>query len=557
MNEENYESASTPTNADSSSLQPLGIYEQAATVKGPDVSRSDKPALARLSAEDYASIVDAPLSGEEVALKIAQLNEAGIDIDASTINIEEFKAYDEWRKKQHFDFWGAIGDGVVQTGKDIGKGVASAATDWKKATLAAGLSAAFTPAVGLSVAYGSTALEAFYRGTRDLGGLFVMAANHPSSPLYRMFINPTGDVNQSYQDFLDLSSWNAQSEKIISGKTNAIMPDRETYEKLFGKAFGGQVDDFIGVNKELATAASYILDPTVFFTFGASSLTKAGAKAIANRAGAAAIKSGQAGAAAGAVAARASRNAMKTTFLNSLGDGMVKFSDTLSQPLETGYRWLSDKVETITGGGRLKASGAVGYRKVTPNAGHGPSSFAHATLGSLGVYGLFSIPYAIPVASVYAGIKAVGFAGEALAKTGTKAALGTGASAVAKGIQMSTPLAMYFSDLAKTTAHGALYGGAIGFAASGEEGAAGGIGTGATLGAIGHNVALGAGTITGKFARLAQRKQFDDRVKYLEEKGHLLKAKNLKQFVADIKTQLGDDAADRLSGEILALERCR
>jgi hypothetical protein len=557
MNEDNYEQAATPTtNSDSSSLQPLGIYEQAASVKGPDISRSEKPALSRLNAEDYASLVESPLSGEEVALKIAQLNEAGIDINESTINIEEFKAYDEWRKKQHFDFWGAIGDGVVQTGKDLGKGVASAATDWKKAALAAGLSATFTPAVGLSVAYGQTALEAFWRGTRDLGGLFVMAANHPSSPLYRMFINPTGDVNQSYQDFLDLSSWNAQSEKIISGKSNALMPDRETYEKLFGKAFGGQVDDFIGVNKELATAASYILDPTVFFTFGATSASKAGAKAIANKTAAAGIKAGQAGAhVTGAVAARASRNAMKTTFLNSLGEGMVKFSDTLSQPLETGYRWLADNVESITGGGKLKPSGTVGHRKVTPNKGHGPSSFAHATLGSLGIYSLFSIPYAVPAASIYAGIKAVGFAGEALAKTGTKAALGTGASAVAKGIQMSTPLAMYFSDLAKTTAHGSLYGGLIGGFAAGEEGAAGGIGTGATLGAIGHNVALGAGTITGQFARMAQRSQFDSRVKYLEEKGHLLKAKNLRKFVDDIKTQLGEDAGDRLMGEILALEQ--
>ncbi len=559
MSEDNYEQAATPTNnADSSSLQPLGMYEQAASVKGPDISQSDKPALARLKPEDYASIVEAPLTGEEVALKIAQLNQAGIDIDSNTINLEEFKAYDEWRKTQHFNFWGAVGDGIVQTGKDLGKGVASAATDWKKAALATGLSAVFTPAVGLTVAYGTTALEAFWRGTRDLGGLFVMAANHPSSPLYRMFINPTGDVNQAYQDFLDLSSWNAQSEKIISGKSNALMPDRETYEKLFGKAFGGQVDDFIGVNKELATAASYILDPTIFFTFGATSASKAGAKAIANRTAAAGIKAGQAGAhVTGAVAARASRNAMKTTFLNSLGEGMVKFSDKLSQPLESGYRWLAQNIENITGGGKLKPSGTVGHRRVTPNKGHGPSSFAHATLGSLGVYSMFSIPYAVPAASIYAGIKAIGFAGEALAKTGTKAALGTGATAVAKGIQMSTPIAMYFSDLAKTTAHGSLYGGLIGGFAAGEEGAAGGIGTGATLGAIGHNVALVAGTVSGQFARIEQRKEFGDRVARLEKEGHLLKAKNLKKFVEDIRTELGDDAADRLMGEILGFEKAK
>lgn len=554
MSDQDYESSATPNNnAENSNLQPMGMYEAAAT---PVQQRPESaPRLAKLSAEDYASIIDAPLTGEEVALKIAKLNESGIEINSSTIDIDEFKAYDDWRKKQHFDFWGAVGDGIAQTGKDLGKGVASAATDWKKLALATGLSAVATPAVGFSVAYGMTALEGFWRGTRDLGGLFVMAANHPSSPLYRMFINPSGDVNQSYQDFLDLSQWNAQSEKIIQGKTNALMPDRATYEKLFGKAFGNQVDDFIGVNKELATAASYVLDPTVFFTFGASSASKAGAKAIANKAAAAALKSGQAnGHLAGSVAARAARNTMKTTYLNSLGSGMVKFSNAITEPLENGYQWLTKNIEKITGGAHVTASGQTRFRRISPSGGHGPTSFTHATMGALGAYSLFSIPYAVPVASVYGGLKAIGYAGEALAAAGSKKALTAGAATVAKGLEMSTPVALYFKDLAKTTVHGSVYGGLIGGFAGGEEGAAGGIGTGMALGAIGHNVALASGTISGKFAKMDQIKKFEDRVKHLEEKGHLLKAKNMKKFVDDIRMSYGDDESVRVMGHLLGLE---
>ncbi len=539
-------------------LQTRPSYADVASVQsvGPSAMRT-APSLADFSDEKLLEMVRAPLTGEEVAAKIADLNANGVDIDSNTISKEEFVAYDNWRKEQHFNFWGAVGDGFTQAGKEIGSGLVSAATDWKKVGLAAGIGFLVNPIAGLSVAFGATAIEGFARGTRDLGGLAVMAANHPSSPLYRMFVNPTGDQDVAYQDFLDLAQWNAQTEKILSGKTNAFMPDKRTYEKLFGKEFGEQIDEFIGVNKELATAASYVLDPTVFMTFGGG----AAAKTVASKTAAAAIKSGQAGNAVGhAVAATASRNAAKAGFLNSLGGTMVKVSNAATKPLDAMFDAITGGMERITGVKHnvSPVTGDVKAQRV--HVGHGgekgPRSLTHAIMGIGGVYSAFSIPYALPITSVYAGLKGVKYLGEGLIDVATKGAKNAD-SVVGNAIRASSPIGIYMTDLAKTSIHGGIYGGAIGFVAGGEEGAAGGIGTGVALGAIGHNVGYAYGTISGKFAKDALYKEFDEHMGVLKEKGELLKNERVMEFVAKITAQHGKEEGLRAISHIMALEKSK
>lgn len=539
-------------------LQTRPSYAEIASVQGisPNAMRK-APSIGDFSDEKLLEMMKAPLTGEEVAAKIADLNANGVDIDASTISKEEFIAYDEWRRKQHFNFWSAVGDGAVQATKEIAGGVLSAATDWKKVGLAVGVGIVGTPVAGLAVAFGASAVEGFARGTRDLGGLAVMAANHPDSPLYRMFVNPTDDKDVAYEDFLDLSRWNSQSEKILAGKTNAFMPDRATYEKLFGKQFGDTIDDFVGVNKELATAASYVLDPTTFMTFGGG----AAAKTVAAKAGAAALKSGQAGNAVGhAVAATASRNAAKATFLNSFGEMMIKTSNTLTKPVDAMFDAITGGMERLTGV-RHNISPVTGDVKAQRvHAGHGgergPRSLTHALMGVGGVYSAFSIPYALPITSVYAGLKGLKYLGEGISDLATKGAKNAD-SVVGNAIRASSPIGIYMTDLAKTTIHGGIYGGVIGYATAGEEGAAGGIGTGVAIGSIGHNVGYAYGTISGKFAKEALYKEFDEHMVNLKDKGDLLKQERVMKFINDIKEQHGQKEALRAISHVMGLEKSK
>lgn len=533
-------------------------YADVASVQnvGPNAMQK-APSLNDFSDEKLMEMMKVPLTGEEVAAKIADLNQNGVDINANTVSKDEFIAYDEWRQKQHFNFWGAVGEGMLNAGKEIGGGVVSAATDWKKVGLAVGIGFLATPVAGLAVAFGSTAIEGFARGTRDLGGLAVMAANHPDSPIYRMFVNPTGDKDVAYQDFLDLANWNAQSEKILTGKANAFMPEKQTYEKLFGKQFGDQLNDFVGVNKELATAAAYVLDPTIFLTFGGG----AAAKGVVAKAGAAAIKSGQAGNAVGhAFAATASRNAAKATFLNSFGETMIKVSNAATKPIDAMFDAITGGMERLTG---VKHSvspvnGEVRAQRIhVGNEGQrGPRSLVHSAMGIGGIYSAFSIPYALPITSVYAGLKGMKYIGEGLVDIATKGAKNAD-SIVGNAIRGSSPIGIYMSDLAKTMIHGGIYGGAIGYVAGGEEGAAGGIGTGIALGAIGHNVGYAYGTISGKFAKEALYKEFDGHMDTLKDGGELLKKERVTEFIAKITAEHGKDEGLRAISHVMALEKSK
>ena len=526
------------------------LYASYAEVKGQESVGEQQPpqSLGNMSDDQLLEMMNAPLTGEEVAMKIAGLNEKGVEINRDTISLQEFEAYDEWRRKQTHSLWSSIGDGLIGVGHDVGKGLLSAATDWKKNALALGISAVATPAVGFGIAYGSTLLEAFARGTRAFGGLFVTAANHPGSPLYRMFVNPTGDVEQSYQDFLDLSQWNAETEKIFSGKTNQLLPNRATYEKLFGKTFGDQVDDFLGVNHDLATAASYVLDPITLMTFGYGAL----GKGVATKAAAAALKSGEAGnAVAQGVASTAARNTFKANWLNSLGEGMVKTSNAVAKPIDAAYKWVTETAGEILGT-TVSANGsntALRVSRVRPMAG--PTSMSHAVLGVAGVTGIMTIPYGMGIAGVYAGIKGVGFVGEMLIKKGASA--GIGAQVAGSGV-----LNAYLKQMGKSVGHGALYGGAIGYATSGEEGLGHGIGMGIGLGASGHIIGTAYGSVSGAYAKQSIIREFGKHVDHLAKNDKdILQANNLRTFIERVSADHGEDVALRTMSHILGIKNTK
>jgi hypothetical protein len=532
--------------------------------------------LTELSDQDLDSILSQPLTGEEVALKIQHLQQNGVQLTPDNVSFDEHNAYREWMDKQHFSFMGAVADGFGQAGKDVIGGVWDAATDWKKLALGTGLSiATANPTLGFGVAYGASLLEGFARGTRDLGGLAVMAANHPDSPIYRLLVNPTGDKKQLYQDFFDLANWNHQSEMITSGQSNLLMPERSTYEKLLGRAMGDQIDDFIGVNKGLAVASAYILDPTLYFSMGASTATKATAK-VATSAGAAALKAGHAGQAlAHGVAARSVQTTWKASVLNSVGSVMRKTSDAVTKPLEKVYAKIESMASDVLGTRTAFDSSGSKLRMSRQKVNKGPTSLQHAVLGAAGIYSVFQIPYGAAITGIYGGAKALGFAGDlamALGKNVTEHGLFGSAEILAKEAKLAgRPMAgaigsaiagsgvinEYMKDLGKVMVHGSLYGGAIGYVAGGKEGAAGGVGTGMFLGAAGHNYALAHGTITGKFAKVQMVNEFKNHVSYLKEQGHVLKAANMEKLIDFIQQDHGENEAVRRLGQLMMAEKSK
>jgi hypothetical protein len=520
-----------------------------------------------MSDEQLLQAVNTPLTGEEVAEKIAFLNQNGISVNKNTISFDEWDKYHEWHKTQSTDFWSALVEGGKHAAGDLAGGVWAAATDWKKLAAATGLSVAASPLVGFGAVYGQTLAEGAARGTRDLAGLFVMAFNNPDSPLYRLTTHQ-GDKQAMYQDFMDLSDWNQRSMDIINGKSNVLMPDKATYEKLLGKPMGDTLHDFVGVNHELATAASYILDPVTLLTLG-------GGK-IAQMAGINLVKAGVEGTATNAAKLAATSAQAKASFLSQgllhAGTWAEKSGKFVARPAEKAWASVHKVLDDVFGAAAVRMSQTgVKARKITP--GMPPQSLAHAVIGTVGMYGLFHIPYGMTLASIYGGAKGLEMAG-ALGKNlgkGMTAGVGFfdaarklnagyvasngGGTLVANAIDKSEVMAGYFKDVATSAVKGSLFGGVIGYASAGEEGLAGGLGGGIVIGAGAHHVGLAYGSVSGAFRKQTIARDFNTLQDEHTKGGFIAQRDNINKLVSKITADHGEDAGLRAMAHILKTAR--
>jgi hypothetical protein len=542
--------------------------------------------------DDFDKMMETPLTGEEVAMKMSMLAEQGLEVNKDTISKQEFLAYHEWHKNQASNFWGMMGDAAAMAGKELYGGTAAIATDWKKLAAATGLSLAASPLVGIGSVYGQTILEGAARGTRDLVGLGVMAANHPGSPLYRLFINPNENPDQLYQDFLDLSEWNNKTMRYVSGKETMVMPDKAAYEKVLGKTMGDTLYDFVGVNHEIATAASYFLDPTMLLSLGGGkAAAKAGAAAMAAGAPGKGVQAAVAGAAtrAGFVSSALSQGSdalaaagakvggsidrVTASALEKGGSAVQKLGYMVTRPIDVAYGFVQRRLEDVFGNVVNHTAGRYGVRRVKPDTvmGHAPQTLSHAILLAGGGNLLFNVPYGGAIAAAYAAAKGLELGGKGAKKLGRGMAGGSktflqaaadmnaassrangGGAATTAAIEAAGTFTEYFKMLAVASAKGSAYGAVLGGLSTGEEGIASGIGAGGVIGSYAHNLGVAYGTVSGAYNKQKMQTSFVNHIKGLREQGLILQADRMMEFFDMQKAEHGEDHAIKLMGQMLA-----
>ena len=547
--------------------------------------------------DDFDKMLETPLTGEEVAQKMGMLAEQGLEVGKDTISRDEFLAYHEWHKNQSSQFWSMLGDAAAMAGSELYGGTLAIATDWKKLAAATGLSLAASPLVGIGAVYGQTIAEGAGRGTRDLVGLFKMAANHPGSPLYRLFINPNENPDQLYQDFLDLADWNNQTMKYISGKEQMLMPEKATYEKVLGKSIGGNLYDFVGVNHEIATAASYFLDPTLLLSFGGGkAAAKAGAAALAAGAPGKGVQAAAAGAAtrAGFVSSALSQGsdalaAAGTRFGSSIdrvtagaltkgGQAVSKLGYMVSRPIDVAYGFMQRRLEDVFGKVVNHTAGRFGVRRAKPDtvASQAPQTLAHAMLLTGGGNLLLNVPYGGAVAMAWAAAHGLQLGGRTASKIGRGMAGGSktflqaaadmnaaasrtngGGSAVTAAIEKAGAFTEYFKMLGVASAKGSAYGAVLGGLSTGEEGLASGIGAGAVIGSYAHNLGYGYGMVSGAFNKQKLQGEFTNHIKTLRDNGLILQADRIMEFLDTQSKEHGEEHANRVMGQILAASKAK
>jgi hypothetical protein len=555
-------------------------------------SKSADPRQLDALPDDFDKMMETPLTGEEVAMKMSMLAEQGLEVNKDTISKQEFLAYHEWHKNQASNFWGMMGDAAAMAGKELYGGTAAIATDWKKLAAATGLSLAASPLVGIGSVYGQTILEGAARGTRDLVGLGVMAANHPGSPLYRLFINPNENPDQLYQDFLDLSEWNNKTMRYVSGKETMVMPDKAAYEKVLGKEMGDTLYDFVGVNHEIATAASYFLDPTMLLSLGGGkAAAKAGAAAMAAGAPGKGVQAAVAGAAtrAGFVSSALSQGSdalaaagakvggsidrVTASALEKGGSAVQKLGYMVTRPIDVAYGFVQRRLEDVFGNVVNHTAGRYGVRRVKPDTvmGHAPQTLSHAILLAGGGNLLFNVPYGGAIAAAYAAAKGLEIGGKGAKKLGrgmvgggktflqaaadmnaaSSRANGGGAATTA-AIEAAGTFTEYFKMLAVASAKGSAYGAVLGGLSTGEEGIASGIGAGGVIGSYAHNLGVAYGTVSGAYNKQKMQTSFVNHIKGLREQGLILQADRMMEFFDMQKAEHGEDHAIKLMGQMLA-----
>jgi len=504
-------------------------------------------------------ILNKPLTGDDIALKVMMAQSAG---ENPNLSMDEFKLYDEWHKKQVVNWWELASGGVGTFFSDIGSGLASLTpfgTDkqGKERTMGSAF-------LNATTRLGPTATEALGRGTRDLVGLYEEASKNQNSPLYNLF-NPNGDVYSRFVDFHKLAEWRATSQRILEGRENVVMPNTSG---MIGKDVSTlSPEELFKVNNDLAQAGSYFLDPPALITLGQSTFLKAGTKTalsgVMDGLAKDALKEGISGTASAFKNTAAHLDKGKifgASLTEKLGKSFRVAGEAVDKPINSVINWIKTQADELLDT-NLHTTPNANLRITGPTKGQ--AGFGGSLMAGLGI-GAIGLPYAASIVPIWAVANAGIIGGKFIERLGVEMANGAGVLGRMGLEQTSTgklarmfskwgPMGGYVVDMTKAVAKSGAYGAAIGYLASGEEGAAQGLGVGSAIGTTHYHFGVAHNVIKGR-SRDKMVAGLINNINELRSNGFTHKADTVLKYLSEIQAQHGDDGFFRNLGVYLAAE---
>ena len=408
--------------------------------------------------EEAMKYITAPPSGEEIARAMAEKNSRG---ELMNMSLDQYRLFKAHQKAKETDVIGTIGEAASTVFDEIFK-AAGSVYDKPVDSMAK-----LTPSV----------VEAFAQGTRNLYGMAAQSVD-PNSVFFRMknALQANGDDEEAeYQQFMEAQAFNLHSMRLMTGQDTIIM-DKDV------------------INPEMTQVMSYIADPTLFIPFGG----------IAAK-GATMVGMGEKLAMASARTAALKRMVLGGTLKWGVGAPIEFLGTAVRNTIDYGLERGSKAFETVTGmpaaevrataqmTGLHTASAALSGANVPlPVVGNVAGALVGSTTAR-GVGEAISTFGEQMMKQKNTGRGVLGYAGQALRDTQKKGiVLSEHAKKLLGIIEAVDPFFVYADEITEGAFQGAVIGGGLGYLAGGEEGMAGGIGSGMALGAVG----AGAGKLT-------------------------------------------------------------
>ena len=401
--------------------------------------------------EEALKYITAPPSGEEIARAMAQKNANGELMD---MTLEQYRLYKAYNKTKETDVIETIGEAASTVFEEISKAAGSVYD--KPAESMAKL----TPSV----------VEAFAQGTRNLYGMAAQSAD-PNSVFFRMknALQANGDDEEAeLQQFMEAQAFNVHSMRLMTGQDTIIM-DKDV------------------INPEMTQVMSYVADPTLLIPFGGWAAK-----------GATMVGMGEKLAMASARTAAIKRMVMGGALKWGVGAPIEFMGTAVRNTIDYGLERSAMAFETVTGmpaaevrataqmSGLHTASAALSGANVPfPVVGNVASAMVGSTTAR-GVGEAISMFGEQMMKQKNTGRGVLGYAGQALRDTKKQGiVLSKHAQGLLNIIEAVDPFFAYADEITEGAFQGAAIGGGLGYLAGGEEGMAGGIGSGMALGAIG------------------------------------------------------------------------
>lgn len=432
-------------------------------------SANGEPTVERMLAElppeereEAMKYITAPPTGEEIMRAMQEKNSRG---EVMNMTLDQYRLFKAHNKSKEVDVIAGIGEAAGVVFDEIQKAAGSIVDNPVDAAKK------LTPSV----------IEAFAQGTRNLYGMAAQSAD-PNSVFFRMknALQANGDDEEAeFQQFMEAQAFNVHSMRLMTGQDTIIM-DKDV------------------INPEMTQVMSYIADPTLFVPFGGLAAKGASMIGMGEKLAMAAART------------QAIRNMVLGGSIKwGVGAPLEFMGGAIRNTIDYGIDTGSRVFETASGVSAREIASATRAAGLGTAAGSVAGLEVNSTLATASRYyaGSLIARNFGEAASIYGeqmmkqgkiGRGVLGYAGQAIRDTeraGIKLAPHT--KSLLKAIEAVDPLFVYADDIAQGAAQGAIIGGGLGYLAGGEEGMAGGIGSGIALGGIGATAGKVIADVTG------------------------------------------------------------